>query len=75
MTYDKDPGFVFMRSVNEEGLTYRDLGSSCAAGWAYDCGLGRVCYLAPGHLIPALWNPEYEKIQQNAVRWLLRQED
>lgn len=75
MTYDKDPDSVFMRSINEEGLSYRDLGSSCAAGWAYDCGLGRVCYLAPGHIIPALWNPEYEKIQQNAVRWLLRQED
>ena len=72
MTYDGDPGLVFMRSVNEDGLTFKDLGPSCEAGWAYDYGQGRVCYLAPGHLIPVLWNPEYEKIQQNAVRWLLR---
>ena len=25
------------------------------------------------HTVPALWNPEYEKMQQNAVRWLLRE--
>jgi hypothetical protein len=24
-------------------------------------------------LITALWNPEYEKLQKNAVLWLLRQ--
>lgn len=73
MTLDIDPAHVFMRSVNEDGLTHKDLGTSCEAGWAYDYGEGRVCYLAPGHTIPALWNPTYEKIQQNAVRWLLRE--
>ncbi|MCZ6680502.1 MAG: ThuA domain-containing protein [Candidatus Poribacteria bacterium] len=73
MTYHKDPAHVFMRSVNEDGLTHGDLGTSCEAGWAYDYGKGRVCYLSPGHTIPALWNPAYEKIQQNAVRWLLRE--
>ena len=72
MTLDTLPGHVFMRSVNEDGLTHNDLGTSCEAGWAYDYGKGRVCYLSPGHTIPALWNPTYEKIQQNAVRWLLR---
>jgi type 1 glutamine amidotransferase len=41
------------------------------AGWAYEYGDGRVCYLSPGHLISALWNPEYEKVQKNAVRGLL----
>ena len=74
MIYDRDPAFVFMRSVNEDGLTYKEMGTSCEAGWAYEYAKGRVCYLAPGHVIPALWNPEYEKIQQNACRWLLRQE-
>jgi hypothetical protein len=73
MAYQKDPKYLLMQSVNENGLTFKDLGPSSAAGWAYDYGKGRVCYLAPGHVITALWNPEYEKLQKNAVRWLLRQ--
>ena len=72
MTYYGESKHVFLRSINEEGLTFKDLGATCEAGWAYDYGDGRVCYLAPGHLIPVLWNPEYEKLQQNAVRWLLQ---
>jgi hypothetical protein len=72
MAYEKDPKHVLLRSVNEDGLTYRNLGESCEAGWAYDYGRGRICYLAPGHMIVNLWNPEYEKLQQNAARWLLR---
>ena len=71
--YEKDPKYVLMQSVNEDGLTWRDQGNSSIAGWAYDQGKGRVCYLAPGHVITALWNPEYVKIQTNAVRWLLRE--
>jgi hypothetical protein len=70
--YQKDPRHLLLESVNEEGLTWRNLGTTSAAGWAYDYGKGRVCYLAPGHLLTALWNPEYVKLQQNAVRWLLR---
>jgi type 1 glutamine amidotransferase len=70
--YDKDPKYLLLESVNENGLTHKDLGTSSAAGWAYDYGKGRVCYLAPGHVITALWNPEYEKLQQNAAKWLLR---
>lgn len=73
MEYDGDPANVFMRSVNDNGETFKDLGTTCEAGWAFDYGQGRVCYLAPGHLIPVLWNLEYVKIQQNAVRWLLRE--
>jgi hypothetical protein len=73
LAYEKDPRFVLLRSVNEKGLTYQNWGDSCEAGWAYDYGKGRICYLAPGHTISALWNPEYEKIQRNAARWLLRQ--
>lgn len=73
MTYQKDPKYLLLQSVNENGLTFKDLGNSSAAGWAYDYGKGRVCYLAPGHVITSLWNPEYETLQKNAVRWLLRQ--
>jgi len=75
--YDRDPKYVLMRSENEEGLTYcgsmGDQGTSCEAGWAYEYGKGRVCFMAPGHMISALWNPEYEKLQKNAVKWLLKQ--
>jgi type 1 glutamine amidotransferase len=77
MTYQKDPKHLLLQSVNEDGLTFtnqgKDLGTTSAAGWAYDYGKGRVCYLAPGHLLTDLWNPEYEKLQKNAVKWLMRQ--
>jgi hypothetical protein len=73
MTYDKDPKFVFLQSVNEEGLTYQSYGATAPAGWSYDYGKGRVCYLSPGHMLSDLWHPEYVKLQQNAVRWVLRQ--
>jgi type 1 glutamine amidotransferase len=49
------------------------MGPSAPGGWSYDYGKGRVCYLSPGHLLTVLWNPEYIRLQQNAVRWLLRQ--
>jgi type 1 glutamine amidotransferase len=73
MEYQLDRRYLLMESVNEDGLAYRDLGTTAAAGWAYEHGAGRVCYLSPGHLITAMWNPEYEKIQRNAARWLLRE--
>jgi type 1 glutamine amidotransferase len=71
LEYDGDPDCVLLRSINEDGLTHEGCGAECEAGWAHEYGKGRVCYLAPGHTIPALWNPAYVKIQQNAVRWLL----
>ena len=74
MEYDKDPKYILLETVNEDGLTYRNQGASAPGGWAFDYGKGRVCYLSPGHLLTVLWNPEYIRLQQNAVRWLLRQE-
>ena len=78
LIYDKDPKSVLVRSVNEEGLEYKtaahgNQGATCEACWAYELGKGRVCYMAPGHTIPSFWNPEYVKLQKNALRWLLRQ--
>jgi type 1 glutamine amidotransferase len=73
MDYDKDRKHIFAETVNEEGLTYQQQGATAPGGWSYDYGKGRVCYLSPGHLLTVLWNPEYIKLQQNAVRWLLRQ--
>jgi hypothetical protein len=72
MEYDKDPKNIFLETVNEEGLDYRKMGPTAPGGWAFDYGKGRVCYLSPGHLLSVLWNPEYIKLQQNAVRWLMR---
>jgi hypothetical protein len=73
MEYDKDRKHIFLETSNEEGLSYGKNGPTAPGGWAYDYGKGRVCYLSPGHLLTVLWNPEYIKLQQNAVRWLLRQ--
>jgi hypothetical protein len=72
MEYDKDRRHIFLETVNEDGLDYRMMGPTAPGGWSYDYGKGRVCYLSPGHLLTVLWNPEYIKLQQNAVRWLLR---
>jgi type 1 glutamine amidotransferase len=72
MDYDKDPGLIFLETVNEEGLDYNKKGPVAPGGWSYDYGEGRVCYMSPGHLMRVLWNPEYVKLQQNAVNWLLK---
>ncbi|MDP2998907.1 MAG: ThuA domain-containing protein [Bryobacterales bacterium] len=76
VVYEKDPKYVLARSVNQDGLEFTDQSgkrsNSSEAVWAYDYGKGRVCFMAPGHMISALWNPEYEKMQKNAARWLLR---
>jgi hypothetical protein len=74
MEYDKDPKYLLLETVNEDGLTYGKQGASAPGGWAFDYSKGRVCYLSPGHLLTVLWNPEYVRLQQNAVRWLLRQD-
>ena len=72
VTYDKAPENVILKSENVDGLGYEDHGTSSIAAWAYDYGKGRVVFSAVGHTIHAMWNPEYLKIQRNAVRWLLR---
>jgi type 1 glutamine amidotransferase len=77
VTYDKDPKYVLARSVNENGLDYTDQAgrrsNSSESVWAYDYGKGRVCFMAPGHMIAVLWNPEYVKMQKNAAKWLLHE--
>lgn len=70
MKYEGDPKNVFLRSVNEDNLDFNKLGPSCEAGWAHPFGKGRVCYLAPGHMLTVLWNAEYVKMQKNALKWL-----
>jgi hypothetical protein len=76
IAYDKDPKHILLQSENTDGLTGsadgKDLGTKSVAGWAYDYGQGRVAFTAVGHTLHALWEPEYLKLQKNAVRWLLR---
>jgi type 1 glutamine amidotransferase len=70
--YDKDPKYILMRSENLDGLRFEKKGTSAIAGWAYDYGKGRIAFTGPGHNLHSMWQPEYVKIQENAVRWLLR---
>lgn len=87
LIYDKDPKNILLHSENVDGLTYtpgiedqdpansgplKDLGTTSVSGWAHEYGKGRVVFTAMGHTIHAMWQPEYVKIQKNAVRWLLR---
>ena len=77
MTYSKDQKYVLARSEDKEDQDYTGLagnqGPSCESVWAYEIGEGRVCFMAPGHMVSVMWNPEYEKMQKNAVKWLLRE--
>jgi type 1 glutamine amidotransferase len=50
----------------------RNLGTTSVSGWAHEYGKGRVVFTAMGHTIHAMWQPEYLKMQKNAVRWLLK---
>lgn len=89
LVYDKDPGNVLLHSENIDGLTFtppikdpndlsndppKNLGTTSVSGWAHDYGKGRVVYTAMGHTIHVMWNPEYMKMQKNAIRWLLKQD-
>ena len=74
--YYADSSHIFMTAVNPNGLTFKDddgveRGTTSIAGWAFSYGMGKVCYLSPGHTLASLRNPEYVKMQKNAVAWLL----
>jgi type 1 glutamine amidotransferase len=70
--YDKGANNIFLRSENIDGLEFERHGTKSIAGWAHEYGKGRVVFTAPGSNIPAMWQPEYLKLQKNAVRWLLK---
>ncbi|HEY0262966.1 MAG TPA: ThuA domain-containing protein [Granulicella sp.] len=86
LVYEKDPKNILLQSENIDGLTFtpslrdpdqpdapsKDVGTGSVSGWAHEYGKGRVVFTAMGHTIDAMWQPEYLKIQKNAVRWLLR---
>jgi hypothetical protein len=86
--YDKDPKNILLRGENIDGLIFdrptfqestaeasaaqNNLGTTSISGWAHEYGKGRVVFTALGHTNNAMWQPEYYKIQKNAVRWLLK---
>lgn len=73
VVYDKDPQNIILRAENIDGLAYGDHGTQSISGWAHEYGKGRVAFTAVGHNIHAMWQPEYFKLQKNAVRWLLKE--
>ena len=72
VTYDKDPGNIFLQAENIDGLDYDGHGTKSISGWAHEYGKGRVVFTAVGHTIHAMWAPQYLKLQRRAVQWLLR---
>jgi type 1 glutamine amidotransferase len=72
VTYDKDPNNIILRAENIDGLSYENLGTGSISGWAHEYGKGRVVFTAVGHNIHAMWQPQYVKVQKNAVNWLLK---
>ena len=62
-----DKVHIFLKSYSEEGV-------EAAAGWAYDFGKGRVCYLANGHTRESLAHPMVQLLLRNAINWCLKRE-
>jgi len=62
--YDVDRVTLLLRSSSGHG--------EAPAGWAYEYGNGRVCFLANGHTLDALRVPDYQKLLGNAVRWCVK---
>lgn len=62
--YDADRVTLLLRSSSGHG--------EAPAGWAYEYGRGRVCFLANGHTLQALQVPDYQRLLKNAVKWCLR---
>jgi type 1 glutamine amidotransferase/glyoxylase-like metal-dependent hydrolase (beta-lactamase superfamily II) len=59
---DRSKVHLLLESRSAEGIV-------AAAGWAYQFGRGRVCYLANGHTREALEHPEFQKLLRNAMGW------
>ena len=53
---------VFLQSRSE-------LHGTSPAGWSHSCGRGRVACLTPGHTLPVLANPVYQRWLTTALRW------
>jgi ubiquinone/menaquinone biosynthesis C-methylase UbiE/type 1 glutamine amidotransferase len=65
-TYDASRAQLLLRSRSEQG--------EYPAGWAYEYGKGRVCYLANGHTAEAIEHPMFQRLMAGAIKWCLHQE-
>ena len=73
MEYDKDPKYLLLETVNEAGQTYKNLGSTRTGRMGVRLRKGpRLLHVARAICCTVLWNPEYVKLQHNAIRWLMR---
>ena len=52
--------------------SHSDTHGTSPAGWAYEYGQGRVCFLANGHTLEAIQHSTYQTLLKNAVQWCLR---
>jgi len=62
--YYLDSEHLLLRSMARDNL-------ASEAGWWRESGMGRFCYLAPGHTPEALNHPMMQRLIRNAVNWLL----
>ena len=44
-------------------------GGDQVGGYVREMGAGRVCFLAPGHILSVWQHPEYRRMLVNALRW------
>jgi len=65
--YDGSKVHLLLRNRSDDGKV-------AAAGWAYEPGRGRLCYLANGHTRESLQHPMYRRLLQNAINWCLRRD-
>ena len=49
--------------------THSATGGDQVGGYVRHMGDGRVCMLAPGHILSVWEHPEYQKMLVNAIRW------
>ncbi len=49
--------------------TRSETGGNQMGGYVRMVGKGRLCVLAPGHILSVWENPEFRKLIRNAIRW------
>ncbi|MDL2232977.1 ThuA domain-containing protein [Ruminococcaceae bacterium OttesenSCG-928-L11] len=65
MTVTADDAVELFRTVSETG-------GDQPAGWVREMGDGRMAVLTPGHCVDVFYNPEFQKILVNSMRWCLK---
>lgn len=67
MNYYVSPGVTTLMTTTHEFCDE-------TIGWAHQVKNSRVVYLLPGHAAEGLHNPGFQKIIENAIRWVLKAE-